>query len=51
MFQDGMTVLELPNRIKTELMGRKFDRPVCGKGPTLSHKLMTVEILAFEAGT
>lgn len=46
-FQDGLTALEVPDRIQTELMGHKFDRPVYGKGPTLAHKLTIVDRLAF----
>jgi hypothetical protein len=46
-FQDGLTALDVPDRMQTELMGHKFDRPVYGTGPTLEHKKKVVEKLAF----
>lgn len=38
-FQDRLTAVDMPDRVQTELMGHKFDRPVYGEGPTLAHKL------------
>ncbi|MBD8894052.1 integrase [Labrenzia suaedae] len=46
-FQDGLTALDVTDRMQTDLMGHKFDRPVYGKGPTLEHKLSVVKKLAF----
>ncbi len=47
-FQDGLTALDVTDRMQTELMGHKFNRPVYGKGPTLDHKSRIMKKLAFE---
>jgi len=46
-FQDGLTALDVADRMQTEIMGHKFDRPLYGTGPTLDHKNRIVEQLAF----
>ncbi|MBO9419194.1 hypothetical protein J7481_06780 [Labrenzia sp. R4_2] len=46
-FQDGLTALDVPDRMQTELMGHKFDRPIYGTDPTLEHKKTVVEKLPF----
>ncbi|WP_150524969.1 DUF6538 domain-containing protein [Roseibium sediminis] len=46
-FQDGLTALDVPDRMQTEIMGHKFDRPLYGTGPTLEHKKRIVDQLAF----
>jgi integrase len=46
-FQDRLTAADMPDRLQADLMGHKFDRPVYGDGPTLSHKLEWLQRLAI----
>ncbi|BCP53743.1 integrase [Kaistia sp. 32K] len=46
-FQDRLTAVDMPDRVQTELMGHKFNRPKYGSGPTLEHKLEWLERIAI----